>query len=186
MDAAEALLETHNVSDLTIDLVMARTELARTNFYRLFEDLDALLLEILERAKYELETRVTAWSEGTGPVEEALGIAVRGVVTAYAHHGVVFRAIGEGAAQAPRLRAAWRGFVDDFTEATIRRIERDVRAGYTRVENAGETACALVLMTEAYMRRAVEDGDLDPERAAATLVPIWTRALTERDVAGTP
>ena len=34
MGAAERLLETHDVSELTVDAVMAGTELARTNFFR--------------------------------------------------------------------------------------------------------------------------------------------------------
>jgi len=177
LTAAEDFLRTHPVSGLTIDELMAATGLARTNFYRLFEGREDLLLQVLARANRRLDELTAAWTEGDGPVADDLAVAMRGLVAAYRRSGHVLRAFGEGAGLEPRLRDAWSATLDHFIEMGRDRIEGERRAGRSRVLDAEATARALVLMTEAFMRHEVGAGTLDEDRVVDALLPIWVGAV---------
>ena len=177
--AAEEFLAEHPIRELTIDEVMGRTGLARTNFYRFFADREEMLLRVLEQAEREMERLTESWLEGEGRVEDDLQPALRGVTAAYERHGAVFRAFAEGSALEDGVRRAWRALIDDFIAATRQRIEREIEDGHSQVVDPEATARALVLMTDAFMQRECEHGAPDEARVVSTLGPIWAAAILQ-------
>ena len=182
--AAAAFLEEGGaIRDLTVDEVMARTTLARTNFYRVFADREELLLRVLDRAERELRAMTAQWLEGERPVEDDLEPALRGVAAAYVRHGAVYRAFAEASVMEDGVAAAWNGMLGAFIAATRARIEREAARGRAQVASAEGTARALVLMTEGFMRDACTHGQPDADAVVATLAPIWKAAILQSHAA---
>ena len=103
LEAARRLLAERPFADLTVDAVMAEAGLKRTVFYRHFRDLPQLMPDLLPDADAPLIERVEA-VERERP-EELVHEMIAGLVTVFADHGPLLRAIDAAAAQDPAVAA---------------------------------------------------------------------------------
>jgi len=178
LDAALDLLETRRWHEVTLEDVMAATGLTRTAFYRHFSDRDGLLLALLEDAGLRLDEAGYAWKQGSGDPVAELRAGLDELTAALVRHGRLFQAVVDAAAYAPDVRRARETLVERMVAVTARRIEADAAAARSAVEDAEETARALVHMSESYLLAAFGEPPFpDPDRIAATLSHIWVAAI---------
>ena len=176
--AAEALLRERPFRALTVDEVMRRTDLSRPSFYVYFRDRHHLVLRVVEHLGSELYAMSERWLRGTGEGPELAREALEGIVTVYAEHGPVMRALADAAADDPGVEEAYSAIVENFVRATARHIEDEIAVGRILPVDPHETAKALVWMMERYLNLSF--GHEEPtarQTVADTLTTIWTRVL---------
>ena len=163
MAAAEALLRERPFRELTVDEVMRRTGLSRPSFYVYFKDRHELVLRVVGHLRTELLDVANGWlgSVGGGPGPAARrGRAARRV---YRQHSAVLRALADAATDDPEVEAVYGELIQSFIEITAERIAQEATPGRAR---PGETAKALVWMTERYLYHAM--GPIGGPPASAT------------------
>jgi AcrR family transcriptional regulator len=178
LDAAERFLRERPLREMTIDEVMADTGLSRPAFYVYFKDRHALVLALVQEIGAELWQMADRWLKGEGEPREDARAAVEGIVTVYAQHGFVMRAISDGAADDPGVESAYRDLITRFIDATAAHIRLETRRGRTAGLNTRRTAAALVWMNERYLTECL--GRVPQVRArevSDTLYEIWMRTL---------
>ena len=179
--AAEALLRERPFRELTVDEVMRRTELSRPSFYVYFRDRHHLVLRVVEHIGGELFTMADRWFAGEGDGPALTRDATEGIVTVFAEHGPVMRALADAAADDPGVEEAYNAIVENFVRATARHIEEEIAVGRILPVEAHETAKALVWMNERYLTLSLgREPTTDRAVVARTLQTIWSRVLYGR------
>lgn len=176
--AAERLLAGRPWSELSVDAVMAEAGLARTVFYRHFDDLPALLLGMVSDVAGELFGAIARSREHDGPaafVRATLDHAVR----AYCAHGPLLAALDDAARTDDRVREAYCAIGDRSTALTAELLEAGAAAGHNRAfPHPAEAARALTEMNNAYLLATLGRAPrADPEVVRATLVDLWESVL---------
>ena len=180
--AAEAFLREQPFRALTVDEVMRRTDLSRPSFYVYFRDRHHLVLRVVEHLGSELYAMSERWLRGTGEGSQLAREALEGIVSVYAEHGPVMRALADAAADDPGVEEAYTGIVESFVRATARHIEDEIAAARILPVDADETAKALVWMMERYLILSFGgDSPTPPQSVADTLSIIWIRVLYGED-----
>lgn len=172
--AARALLAERPFSALTVGGVMAEAGLARTVFYRHFDDLPSLAPELLPDADDPLVDRVGRLaSERPHDVAAAM---VDGLVALFSQHGRLLRAIDDAArhdpAVAERLESALVG--------PRRLVESLLRAASHPPPQPAESARLLMAAQRAYLLDAFGAGEAargSRAAARAALLALWDRLL---------
>jgi AcrR family transcriptional regulator len=177
LNTAEGFLNENAVRDLSVDGLMSRIGLTRTNFYRVFPSREALLLELLAQAGGEVWKFTTPWIEGTDSLERDIRKAVKGFIEVWADHAQLFTAIVEATYLEEGVATAWRDLLDEFSRVVSARITAEIKLGKSCVQFPEATARALVHMSEAFMRRESRDGPPEAKHVAPTLVSIWVSAI---------
>jgi TetR/AcrR family transcriptional regulator, ethionamide resistance regulator len=176
--AAEALLRERPFRELTVDEVMRRTDLSRPSFYVYFRDRHHLVLRVVEHIGGELFTMADRWFAGEGDGPALTRDATEGIVTVFAEHGPVLRALADAAADHPEVDEIYGQLVQSFVDATARHIEREIAAGRILPLDAEETAKALVWMHERYLTLSLgREQTTERQVVADTLHTIWSRVL---------
>ncbi|HEY8002289.1 MAG TPA: TetR/AcrR family transcriptional regulator [Solirubrobacterales bacterium] len=183
VDAALELVRERSYAELNVGEIMERAGIGRTLFYRHFDDLADLLLQVGGEAVDELyEAQVAATHTGPDPddVREAIALPV----AVYTRHGPLLRALAEAATADPMVeahQAELRGRFDRLVEETIR---RGIENGANPPPDAAESARALNRLTESYLLETFgREPRASAEIAAATLADIWL-AFVDRRWAG--
>jgi len=187
MAAARAFLEEHPFREMTVEGVMVRTGLSRPAFYAYFRDRYEVVTRLLEGIGgllFALDWRWLCGGDGGDEAREVLVDALRAGSQIFVEYGPVLRAIVDAAGYDARVERVYRfGLIERLVTAVGARISRDIEAGISPAElDPGETARALVLMTERYLLDAFGRPERRPsrrERAAVfgTLEEIWVRTL---------
>jgi TetR/AcrR family transcriptional regulator, ethionamide resistance regulator len=182
MTAAGALLRERPFRELTVDELMRRTELSRPSFYVYFRDRHQLVLRVVEQLGGELFTMSERWLSSSGDRRAVAHGAIEGIVSVFAEHGPVLRALADAATDDPRVERAYADLVQRFVDATARFIEDEVAAGRVLPLEPRETAKALVWMMERYLTLSLGREPLTPGHAVVdTLATIWIRVLYGSD-----
>jgi AcrR family transcriptional regulator len=176
--AAEALLRERPFREMTVEEVMRRTDLSRPSFYVHFRDRHQLMLRVVEQIRGELFAMSERWLRGDGDGLTLAREAAEGIVSVFAAHGRVLRALADAAADDPEVEAAYDALVQGFIDATARHIEDEIGAGRILPLDARETARALVWMMERYLSLSLgREPASDPQVVVDTLTTIWGRVL---------
>jgi TetR/AcrR family transcriptional regulator, ethionamide resistance regulator len=175
--AAERLLRERPFRELTVDVVMAETNLTRTAFYRHFDDATDLVLRLYEDIARELFVVVNHWAETAGvgyPTPGREGLT--GMIDFYVRNGPLIRAIAEAAVTDERIELAYRGSIDRFIEVTTGALERMAGEGLLQVPDPRALARAMTIMNTAYLLAEFgSEPQGDPKVALETLEQIWLR-----------
>jgi TetR/AcrR family transcriptional regulator, ethionamide resistance regulator len=173
--AAEELVRDESFGSLTVDDVMREAGIGRTIFYRHFDD----LADLLRRAGREaidgmFEAQRALQEARVGDSLDVVRAAIEPAVAVYQRHGPLLRAIAEAAAGEERIaegQEAMRRRFDELVEGALR--EMPALAGNPPA-NLAETARALNLMNESYLRDAFgREPRVSAETAIQTLTEIW-------------
>jgi AcrR family transcriptional regulator len=179
--AAEGLLRERPFRELTVDEVMRRTGLSRPSFYVYFRDRHQLVLRVVELIGAELFTMSERWLQGEGDGPTLTREATEGIVSVFAEHGPVLRALADAATDDPDVEDAYGRLVQGFIDVTARYIEAGIEAHRILALDAAETAKALILMNERYLNQSLAREPKTPrETVIETLSTIWTRTLYGR------
>lgn len=173
--AARTLLAERPFSELTVGAVMAEAGLARTVFYRHFEDLPSLAPELLPDADDPLVERVERGAQRAPP--DLARDMVEGLVALFADHGRLLRAIDDASRRDPavagRMEAALAG-----PRALLERLLRDAP---NPPPQPAESARMLMAAHRAYLLDTFggDAGAGPAARTAAreTLLALWERLL---------
>jgi AcrR family transcriptional regulator len=174
LQSAERFLRERPLRELTIDEVMVGTGLSRPAFYVYFRDRHDLVLRLIQEIGAELFEVADRWLKGGD-----LRGGVEGVVSVYAKHGRVLRALSDAAVDDPDVEAAYHGLVHRFIDATADHIRAEQKdGGRSEGMSARRTASALVWMNERYLSMCLGGPKQQrPRDVADTLHQIWTRTL---------
>jgi AcrR family transcriptional regulator len=153
---------------------MAEAGLARTVFYRHFDDLPSLAPELLPDADDPLVDRIErdACEHPQDVVREMVG----GLVALFSAHGRLLRAIDDAARHDPAVAARLEGAL----AGPRRLIERLVGAAPNPPPDPAEFARMLMAAQRAYLLDTFGAGDAPhggPAAARATLLALWERLL---------
>jgi TetR/AcrR family transcriptional regulator, ethionamide resistance regulator len=177
--AADALLREHPYRELSVEVVMTRTGLSRTAFYRHFDDIPDIVLRLLEDVGGELYAIARRWSESAGhDYPNAAHEGLAGIVDFFVRHGRLVRAVADAAATDEQIERGYTAFMNAFTEMIAATLERLVASDRLELPDTRAMAAALNLMNEAFLldqfgREPIGDRDV----ALATLETIWLRVL---------
>ena len=171
VDAVAELVRERSFATLTVEEVMARAGIGRTLFYRHFDDLAGVLARAGRDAIDELFAAQEVLARGRESFgEESIRDALAAAVGVYRRHGPVLRAVAEAAADDERIadgQDAIRRRFDELVAASLRAAS----AGVTDVD---ETARALNLLNENYLRDAFgREPRVTEDVAVRTLTEVW-------------
>jgi AcrR family transcriptional regulator len=182
IDATTELVRSSSYGDLNVREIMGHAGLERTIFYRHFDDLGDLLLQIVGEAVTELyDAQVALAAARTGPDPEAVRESIGATVTAYARHGPLLRALSEAATGDPLVEARQTELRQRFDGLVEEMIHRGVANGASPPPDPAESARALNRMVEAYLLESFgREPRVDPELAVDTLSDIWSAFVARR------
>lgn len=184
LDVARRLLEERGWSEVSLEEITSAAGVARTAFYRHFEDRQHLLIALLEDVDLELNHAGDAWwiadnGDSATDVRESLAHLTR----IFVEHGRLLQAISDTARHDPGIGEVYDALAGRLIRATVERIERDVEAGRSDVSNPPEVARALTLLNERYLLASFGSRPFsDPDVVAHTLAGIWHSVLYGTDV----
>jgi TetR/AcrR family transcriptional regulator, ethionamide resistance regulator len=177
--AATELVRDRSFYDLSVGEVTERAGIERTIFYRHFDDLADLLLRAATEAiesLYQAQVEMDAGRE-EGDLD-AVRAAVEPAVRVYQQHGPVIRAVTEAGASNPRIAARGAELRRRFNELTAGSLARLPGLQDNPPADIAESARALNLMNEAYLRDAFgHEPRVSAEAAIETLSEIWAAFL---------
>lgn len=178
LDAAHGLLEEQRWAEISLDDITSAADVARTAFYRHFEDRQHLLMAMLDDVGLELDHVADNWmAPADDPVAE-LRASLGGLTTVFVEHGRLIQAISDTARHDPEIGALYDRLADRLLSATARRIEADVAAGRSDITEPHEVARALTWMNERYLLASFGHPPFsDPAAVTEALATIWIRTL---------
>lgn len=178
LDAAHSLLEKRPWAEISLDDIASAAEVARTAFYRHFEDRQHLLMAMLDDVGLELDHVADDWmADSDDPVAE-LRRSLNGLTAVFAEHGRLIQAISDTARHDTEIDALYQALADRLATATARRIEADVAAGRSRIAQPAEVARALTWMNERYLlARFGRPPFADPATVTGALATVWINTL---------
>jgi AcrR family transcriptional regulator len=151
----ELLASGSSYADLNVEKIAKAAGISRTAFYFYFADKRDLLMRLAGDVTELLYAQADIWFSGDGDPEQEIREALTRIAALYREHGVLIRAIVEVSTYEEDIATFWRGLLQQFVDATQRRIEDE--AGLAP-DAARATAFALTWMVErTYYQQLVQD-----------------------------
>jgi AcrR family transcriptional regulator len=178
LDAALDFIWSHPFREMTVNSLMASTEVTRATFYQYFSDLHELMECLLVMLQDEIFVAVSPWIVGTGDPVVLMNETLAGLVRVCYRRGPFLRAISDAATTDERFEKSWKHFLGGFDDAGCARIEADQAQGLIPDFDARPIATALnrlnaYTIIEAFGRRPRRQ----PEPIRKALVRVWSSTL---------
>jgi AcrR family transcriptional regulator len=185
LDAAHALLERQAWAEISLDDITSAAEVARTAFYRHFDDRQHLLMAMLNDVGLELDHVADNWlADADDPVAE-LRRSLEALTAIFVDHGRLIQAISDTARHDAEIGGLYQELADRLAAESARRIEADVAAGRSQITQPEEVARALTWMNERYLLAAFGARPfVESAAATAALTTVWVNTLYPRRAAG--
>jgi len=181
LDTAEELLRTRPFRELSVDEVMRPTGYGRTVFYRHFTGLPDLVLAVLTRVLPTFAAATEAFVRAAGePCDlDTTRDLLRPVVTSWAQHGALMRAMRDAAVYDSEIDAVVRATYDRFHDRIVEALEHRRRStGLLAEADLDQLGWLLSAMNQRYLLVTFgEREDSDPEVALETLALGWLSVL---------
>jgi len=177
--AATELVRRHSYAELSVDAVMREAGIGRTIFYRHFDDLADLLMQVSRAAVVELFAAQRRFVDaGGGKPTDAVRRSLEAAVEVYLRHGPLLRGVAEAAAGDTQIAAEYDEMRDGFSAFAEQALREVAGLGEGGPANLAETARALNLMNEAYLTDAFgREPRVDSQTAVQTLTEIWDAVI---------
>ncbi|HEV2814881.1 MAG TPA: TetR/AcrR family transcriptional regulator [Solirubrobacteraceae bacterium] len=172
LDAARALLLERSFAELTVGAVMEKAGLARTVFYRHFDDLPEMAPDLLPDSDAPLVERIGSIDDDRALVDAMID----GQVETYARHGRLLRAIVDAAGHDPAVAVR----LDTALVAPRDLLARLLAEANHPPADPKELARLLMATHRAYLLDTFGDGRDTPMRRRAAreaLSALWERLL---------
>ena len=180
LDAAHGLLEQRGWTEISLEDIAEAAQVARTAFYRHFEDRQHLLTAMLDDVGLELDHVADTWTaESDGSIAE-LRRSLSGLTDIFVEHGRLLEAISDTARHDAEIGALYGALAESLVTATAARIDRDIATGRSRVppDESFEVARALTWMNERYLLASFGRAPFsDPAAVLNALFTIWISTL---------
>jgi AcrR family transcriptional regulator len=172
--AAEAALRDRPFREVSVEEVMQSAGLARTQFYRHFDDLSDLVLDVAAGVFEGIVEHHERLVDIATLDAATLRAAIAPAVAAFAEHGPLVRALSEAATHDEVVEGFYAGAQERYVALT----ERLVRRAGAPVADPAQTARLLHLGNLAYLIDAFGcEPKVTPETAVDTIVEVWSAAL---------
>jgi AcrR family transcriptional regulator len=180
--ATTELVRDRSFYELSVAEVTERAGIERTIFYRHFDSLADLLLRAATEAIEDLyDAQVELDGERREGDLETVRAAIEPAVRVYERHGPVLRAVTEAGASDPQIAARGAELRRRFNELVADSLARLPGLQENAPADVTESARALNLLNEAYLRDAFgSEPRVSPEAAMQTLTEIWAAFLDRR------
>ncbi|MBO2458407.1 TetR/AcrR family transcriptional regulator [Actinomadura violacea] len=179
---AEMMADGTPYTELPVQRIAERAQVARSTFYLHFPDKSRLLIALADEAVEALFAEAVVWwradhADGVDGVAHAM----RQMIAAYREHRRVLHALGEVAGYDPDVAEFWRDRMRRFTDVVQARLDTELRAGTVDPEMDVRTTAQVLIWTvertvSAHCRHDAPPGDegAGDERIARTLArSIW-------------
>jgi AcrR family transcriptional regulator len=159
-------------AELNVERIATAAGISRTAFYFYFRDKRDLLMRLAGDVTELLYAQADIWFSGEGEdPEDEIREALTQIAALYQEHGTLIRAIVEVSTYEEDIATFWRSLLNQFVEATARRIERE---GQPLPGSAQATAFALVWMVErTYYQQLVQEQPLPDSDVVDAIVGIY-------------
>jgi AcrR family transcriptional regulator len=177
--AADEALREHPYRELSVEELMATAGVARTVFYRHFDDLADLVVGLLEETGAELYQHEEGLAAVGDDEPAAIRHALQAPVRTFSTHGPLLRAVAEAASHDERIDAGYQALVERFQVLIERYLQGLKERGQTRLADPAQTARALNLLNLAYLLDVfgTNEQKVSSEVALQTLTEIWVGAI---------
>ncbi len=181
IDATESALNDMSFGELTVDLIMQRTDMTRSSFYHYFSGLDELVLGFLDRVEKEIHGAVDELLDGDG-TEDYRGATQRHLTDMFVlteKHYTAFRALAQASNKNQIVQEQWRArLIDNFSHMTAAFIRRQCALGRSRVTDPDRLARALNLLNNALMNDNIQRAEPDdPIEVGQVSAEIWNKMI---------
>jgi AcrR family transcriptional regulator len=173
LTATEQLLaEGSSYADLNVERIATAAGISRTAFYFYFRDKRDLLMRLAGDVTELLYAQADIWFSGEGDdPEDEIREALTRISALYKEHGTLIRAIVEVSTYEEDIATFWRGLLNQFVDATARRIERE---GQPLPSTPHATAFALTWMVErTYYQQLVQEQPLPETEVIEAIIGIY-------------
>jgi TetR/AcrR family transcriptional regulator, ethionamide resistance regulator len=178
-DAAVEFLREHPFRELSVDAVMGQTTLARTAFYRHFDDVTELVQQLLGEVGGELYAIVTRWNAGAG---DDFAAATHQGLSEIAHffeqHGPLVQAVADAARTDERIESSYNAMLKAYDDLIASGLDAMIADGRLEPCDTRALARALNLTGVSYMLDSFgREPTADLETVVTTLELIWLRVI---------
>ena len=178
LNAALEFIWSRPFREMTVNSLMASTDLSRPTFYQYFEDTHKLMEALLHMLAEEIFASSNHWLDGVGDPVALLNEAFEGLIRTCYRHGPFLRAMSDAAATDERIEKNWVQFLGAFDEAGVTRIEADQAQGLIAAFDPRPVSIALnrlnaYTIIEAFGQRPRRR----PEPVREALARIWITTL---------
>ena len=143
LNAALEFIWSRPFRDMTVNSLMATTDLSRSAFYQYFDDIHKLMEELLHKLAEEIFGSSNLWLEGVGDPVALLNEAFEGLTQTCHRYGPFLRAVSDAASADEQFEKIWVQFLNAFDDAGTTRIEADQAQGLIAPFDARPVAFSL-------------------------------------------
>ncbi len=178
LNAAFDFLWSHPFRDMTVDSVMASTDVGRSAFYKYFHDLRELMKTLLDIVQGEIFHAAEPWISGVGDPVVLVNDTLGGMVRVGHERGPFLRAISDAASADEGFEGDWSLFLEGFDDAATARIEGDQKQGLIAPFEVRPVAVALNrLDAYALITAFGQRPRSQPEPVREALARVWISTL---------
>ena len=185
---AERLLETHSVSDISVDDLARGAGISRPTFYFYFPSKEAVVLALLDRVAEEARgIRARALERAGEDVPAIWREGVASILETFRGHRSLMLAVAQMSDDSEEVRQLWGRIIEGFVEDTVLGIESEQQRGVALDGVAPrDLAIALNRMTERVFHAALagHEPSMSEDRALEVLLCVWSRAIYGNDGLG--
>jgi AcrR family transcriptional regulator len=163
---------------MTVNSLMASTDLSRSAFYQYFEDIHKMMGTLLQMLAEEIFVSSNHWLEGAGDPVALINETFEGLTQTCYRHGPFLRAVSDAATTDERFEKDWLQFLAAFDDAGIARIEADQAQGLIAAFDARPVAFALNrLNASTFIEAFGQRPRKPPKPIQEVLARIWISTL---------
>jgi len=129
LNAAFDFIWSRPFREMSVNSLMASTELSRSAFYQYFTDVHDMMQTLLNMLGEEIFASSNLWLDGVGDPVALLNKTFDGLTQTCYRRGPFLRAISDAATTDERFEKDWRQFLGAFDDAGVTRIEADQAQG---------------------------------------------------------
>ena len=164
--------------EMTVNSLMATTDLSRSAFYQYFDDIHKVMETLLQMLAEEIFTSSNVWLEGVGDPVALLNETFEGLTQTCYRHGPFLRAVSDAASADERFEKDWVEFLGAFDDAGTTRIEADQAQGLIAPFDARPVAFSLNRVNASTFIDAFGQRPRSkPKPIRAALARIWISTL---------
>ena len=143
LNAALEFIWSRPFREMTVNSLMASTDLSRSAFYQYFDDIHKVMESLLQMLAEEIFTSSNIWLDGVGDPVALLNETFERLTQTCYRHGPFLRAVSDAATTDERFEKDWGQFLGAFDDAGIACIEADQAQGLIAAFDARPVAFSL-------------------------------------------
>lgn len=164
--------------EVTVGEITAAAGLSRSAFYFYYRDKEDLLMQVTADVTEALYEQAESWWDGDGDPQHLVREALTGITELWERNAEILRLVVEVASYDDVLREFWRGLVERLIDVTAIHITDEQAAGHIDAGvDPSRAAETMVWATERVLHVYVATGSRSADEVAASLAPLWVRAL---------